>query len=124
MEIDRSRAHLRMDRFRAEYESYVLPPGGWLVAVTVQVDRQRPDFTWPEGMNRNEPLHIEITDGAYTPLFGGFDIDCHTGFDQGGIAFEEPLPNLNTACPYVLRIEGAHPHLLVYTVNCWPDYDS
>jgi hypothetical protein len=119
MEIENNRAHLRIDRFPAEYDSYAIPPGGWLVAVTAQFDRQRADYSIPDDMERNKPIHIEITDTNGAALHGGFDIDWHIGYDQGGIVFLEPLPNVSTAHPYILQVKSAHPHLLVYSLNCW-----
>jgi hypothetical protein len=118
-EIHRDRAHLRIDRVSEKYDSFTLAPGGWLIAVTVQLDRGRPDFTWPDGMDRNEPLHVEIIDANGAALYGSFNIDCHMGYDQGGIVFEEPMPNVNTACPYWVQFKGAHPPVLVYSLNCW-----
>jgi hypothetical protein len=39
-------------------------------------------------------------------------------YGQGRIVFDEPLPNVNTASPYILRCES-HPPLVAYTLNCW-----
>jgi hypothetical protein len=117
-EIQRNKAHMRKESWGPDYSQLMLAPGGWLIAVTVQLDRRDGNFRWPEGFDLNEPLHIEVTEANGTPLYGGFDIDIHNGYDQGGIVFDEPLPNVNTATPYMLWCE-THPCLAVYSLNCW-----
>jgi hypothetical protein len=121
MEIRRDRAHARIEAWSAGYDTMYLIPGGWLIAVTVQIDRGRRDFAWPEGMPRNEPLHFEVTDGSLgAALYGSFDVNHHIGYDQGGIVFDEPLPNVDTTMPYVIHAtNGPLPAVRVYSLNCW-----
>lgn len=74
---------------------------GWLTAVLVRPSDRHPD------------LHFEVTDvdGA---LYADFDVASNA--PSGGVWFE-PIPNVNTACPYYLEIPEGSPSLLVISVD-------
>jgi hypothetical protein len=53
--------------------------------------------------------------GSVNVQVGGIGILCE--FWCGGTMLAEPLPNINTACLYILKIPAQAPALEIITVN-------
>jgi hypothetical protein len=119
MEISRDRAHLEFEfRLPAGISKYTLRPGGWLIAVMAEIDTTKP--AWHEGLGEKYESEVEITDySGGRALYGKFTIWHGRGFHKGGIVFDEPLPNIDTANPYVLETREFTPPLIVHSLGCW-----
>jgi hypothetical protein len=80
-----------------------LNPGGWLTAIMVR-----------KHLN-NLDMHFEITDEDYNALYGEFtvwpDMNC------GGLILPEPIPNMNAANGYWLRLPENMTDITVISVN-------
>jgi hypothetical protein len=80
-----------------------LPPGGWLTGVIVRkLDHARAD------------LRFELTDCNLVPLYA--DLTVPVDLTEHGVWFE-PVPNLNSAHPYVLRCPAGCPPIEILTIN-------
>jgi hypothetical protein len=86
-------------------ETYVLsvrtwriPPGGYLLAISVQ---EATPFHIPRDGNLHWKAEYEITDTEHIPQYGSFKWEYP--MSSAGIAFKEPLINLNTTHGYILH---------------------
>lgn len=87
-----------------------LPPGGWLQGVLV-----RP-------LDRHSGIRCELTDSNLVGLWGQFTVPSY--MTQHGMMLDEPVPNMNSSCPYVLRILGPHPAVEITIINRDHDHGS
>jgi hypothetical protein len=92
-----------------------LPVGGYLVAVSAEVDLHA---GWPGYVDRENNIRAEITNWDEVALYGDFEIAHVYGFHKGGVLFPEPLPNVNSACPYVVKLSDNAPPLRIHAVHC------
>lgn len=78
-----------------EYESFRLPPGGWLIAITIQpgIDMPKPE---PDALYRAE---YEVTDED--ALYG--TIRWQLPLSSCGIMFPQPIVNMNSRSPYLIK---------------------
>jgi hypothetical protein len=120
MEINRDWAHLEFEfRLPAGISKHTLRPGGWLIAVMAEIDTTLP--AWGEGQREKYESEVEITDySGGQALYGKFTIRHGIGYYKGGIVFDEPLPNMDTANPYILETREFTPPLIVHSLGCWP----
>ena len=110
--IDLNRLNIRHEYLRPANESFiVIVPTGKLVAVLAEIDWTKLD-TW-----KRDDIQCEITNDY--ALFAEFTIPAATGYDQGGIRFQEPLPNINTRFPYTLAVKSPHPYLNITIIGEW-----
>jgi hypothetical protein len=78
-------------------------PGGWLTAIMVRKHQNNLD------------MHFEITDGDYNALYGEFTV--YPQMNCGGLILPEPIPNVNTACGYWLKLPENMCDITVISVN-------
>jgi hypothetical protein len=78
-------------------------PGGWLAAIMVRKHRNNLD------------MHFEITDEDYNQLYGEFTV--YAQMTCGGLMLPEPIPNVNAAHGYMLRLPENMCSITVITVN-------
>lgn len=79
-------------RWPAEFESVTLNANGWLHGVIVENDFGRPGYM---------SGRFEITDRKRETAYGVFNWEY--AMHSAGILFESPLPNMNSAEPYLLH---------------------
>lgn len=101
--------HLTQFVVRAEYDTFYLPPTGHLCDVLVETNLAGPWY-------KND-VRCEITDCDQIGLFADFTIPSGSGYHCGGVRFKEPVPNVNSATPYVLRFLDEHPDVRVSLVS-------
>lgn len=96
----------------AEYDEFCMAAGGWLCDVLVETNV---DSMW----YKND-VRCELTDTDSFALYGQFTINAGSGYHCGGIRLAEPLPNMDTRFPYVLRLLDEHPRVRITVVHAWP----
>lgn len=110
-EPERYTSDLVFDMIRTEAgdmrTGWQIPPGGWLAAILVR------KLDYP-----HKDLQFELTDYDGSALYASFTVDQL--LNCGGIMLPEPIPNVNAACPYVLKIPAGCPALEIITVNHRP----
>lgn len=96
----------------SDYNSITLWPTGWLIGVLLE-------NIIGQGYGSGE---FEITDLTYRQ-FGKFYWEY--SYNSAGIIFPKPLPNINTATPYLIRRckrALSDPPIVtvkVHTIGCW-----
>ena len=93
---------------------YIIPPTGYLIAIGINPVDKLPgghsdDVYWR--------AKFEITDQDETALYG--EIKWEWSMYKSGIAFYEPIPNMNASHPYIIkRVQPSIcPDLQVVTVS-------
>lgn len=108
-----------INHIKGSYDSYPLPVGGFLVAVTLEM-KWTEDFKWSkldEQFQLDGMLWYEITDPDGVALYSKIGVPYGSGFHKGGKLMDEPLPNLNSAQPYMLHLPKYGPDIIVTTLR-------
>src|ERR1700677_1381303 len=92
---------LKLEYFSAPYLH--LNPGGWLTAIMVR------KYT------ANMDMHFEITGEDYNSLYGEFTV--YPQMNCGGLMLPEPIPNVNAANGYWLKLPDNMCDITVISVN-------
>jgi len=83
-------------------------PGGFLCAVMISK------------LGAADDLHFEITDEDQIGLYGEFTVPRQ--LTCGGIMLPEPIPNMNSAYGYWLKLPRKFPKLEIISINQMQDY--
>lgn len=119
-ELDREWLVVEQDRAPVNCDKWALRPGGYLTAVSAEVESVD-GWTSPrsERADLDGILRVKLTNWEESALYGRFMIPFGQGFHKGGVLLPEPLPNFNSAVPYVLHFIDKPPALRIFTVSCW-----
>lgn len=120
-QIDYDWMFSEVEYFDGTYDRVHLRPGGFIAGLCIEVNMKRADekgWTWnklPQENQASGELHYELTDINQQSLYGKFVVPYGMGFHRGGQMMRAPLPNLNSACPYILELQRGGPDIIVTT---------
>lgn len=119
-EVDREALAVDTLQVPANCDRLYLYAGGYLVGVSATVKTLD---GWNRPRSKNASLdgsvRVEIVNYDDTAVVGRFIIPIGWGFHKGGVMLPEPVINLNTACPYILKFLDKPPALIVHQIACW-----
>lgn len=85
------------ETYLIENESWQMPPGGWLLAITIE----NGSGSIINGGELHYRARFELTNPDRVALYAR--INWEYPMRGCGVAFKEPLPNMNATCGYILH---------------------
>lgn len=99
----------------SEASALVLYVSGYIVGVTAEVIR--PANVTDEYITGQVWQH-SYRDADQDKQVGEFRIPYGWGYHKGGLLLPRPAPNMNSACPYILKLTQ-HPKMRITQISCW-----
>jgi hypothetical protein len=114
--IDRDSRYIEREHFKASlYTRVPLRIGGFITGLTIEIDYTS-GFPWPH-LDDDRIARYELTSTDGVPLFADISIPYGQGYSHGGKMFPDPLPCLDTRCPYILTGPENGPDIIVSSIR-------